>query len=314
MVDHIVVRAPTRDDDYFAARMTGIQFEALACRCHPDSIREDLRTVLAVRTMRQAVGCDRTEVAKWLVNGWSTEQLLATNARHLVADALRHSLHWAFPQAYYSVFTVTLAYFKAIGYTESTHAALIRKFGMEVSMDRYPNAIAFAATGPKPFAFSRLSRTHLEQTLDFVHSDQAMIDGQIAQFLRATREEDLRDKKKSVPIRTKRGIKKKALRVDEWRQVATALGPTSILSLLYRKRIKANYRDIDSFLHEGLDPGPLYEHLLRIVGAMNYVHEVFIARVMPRNFLESTLDRMPAGTAQRTRRRLRDVNSMARET
>ena len=306
--------APARDDDYFAARMTGVQFEALACRCHPDSIRESLRTVVAARTMTQATRCDSAEVAKWLINGWSTEQLLATNARHLVADALRHSLHWAFPQAYYSVFAATLAYFKAIGYTETGHARVIRKFGAEAGADRYPSAIAFTATGPKPFTFSRLSRTHLKQTLDFVPSDQGLVDGQIAQFLRATREDDLRDKKKDVPIRTKRGIKKKALRTDEWRQVATALGPTSILSLLYRKRIKANYRDIDSFLHEGLEPVPLYEHILRVVGAINYVHEVFIARVMPPNFLESTLDRMPAGTAQRTRHRLRDVNAVARET
>ncbi len=119
MPDAIVVRDAARNDDFYAARMTNVQFEALATRLDPERLEPELRTLLGRRRISRGANCDAAEVVRWLVNGWSTEQLLLTNSRHLDGDALRHSLHWAFPQAYYSVFAVALGYFKTIGYRRS---------------------------------------------------------------------------------------------------------------------------------------------------------------------------------------------------
>jgi hypothetical protein len=92
--------------------------------------------------------------------------------------------------------------------------------------------------------------------------------------------------------------------------VSDGLGPTALLSLLYRKRIKANYQDIDTFLHSELQPEPLYKHLLGIVGGVNFVHEVFIARALGDDFLRQTLDSIPSAKG-RIERRLRVVNELA---
>lgn len=310
MPDELVVRDVPKDDAWFAARMTNVQFEALACRMDPHRIQSDLRSTIRVRRPRRGRTCDETEVARWLVNGWSTEQLLKINSEQLVGEALRHSLHWAFPQAYYSAFAVTLAYFKAVGYTETSHNSVIRKFGIQADADSYPQTVACTASGAKPIVFQNLSPCELDTSLTFSPDSPQLVDAQVAQFLRATRDLDLREKKGDLRILTARGARKKSFNASDWSTVATALGPTSVLGLLYRKRIKANYRDIDSFLHEEIDAEAIYRNLLRIVGALNFVHEVYLACMITCDAVEGIIARIPITMAHRAQARLAHIREL----
>jgi hypothetical protein len=311
MPDHVTVVLPPRDDLSFAARMTQVQFAALASRASPDRLTAELGALLTARPRTRGAKCDAGEVGKWLQNGWSTENLLSLSASTLSGDALRHSRHWAFPQAYYSTYALTIAYFRAVGFTEESHAATIRKYGAEALVGHYPSAIACVAVGALTAVFHGLCCVTLPTSLHFNSSDPSAVDGQIAQFLRATRAMDLKAKKADFKLTTKRGTKKKAFSPTDWAQVAKALGPTSILSLLYRKRIKANYRDIDTFLHPDLDAAPLYHDLLRIVGALNWTHETFIASALGIAELEAALSRMPVAARARPERRLPLVRAIA---
>ncbi len=312
MADALVLTLPPpRDNSWFAARMTNCQFGALANRLAPGRVASELESLLRARRPTKSHTYDKAVVAKWLKNGWSTEQLLRFNQVGLHGDALRHSLHWAFPQAYYSVFAVCLAYFKAVGYTEESHAGVVRKFGLEGKAKRYPPSIAALAHGGKVVSFTNLSNTVLPTSLSFDPQDAATIDGQIAQFLRSTREMDLKARKTDMRIRTKRGTIKKALSEADWTSVSDSLGYTSLLSLLYRKRIKANYRDIDTFLHEELEVAPLYEHLLRTVGAMNFTHEVLLAAALGPPFLEQTLGELPVAARGRPSARMAEIKRLA---
>lgn len=282
-----------RDGTYFAARMTNIQFEALACRLIPTRVMPELRELIRARNIRKGQNTRSHEVAKWLVNGWSTERLLRTNSAFLTADALRHSLHWAFPQAYYAVFAITQAYFRAVGYTEVAHTSTIRKFGMEVRAARYPAALCCYADGSYSKGFAGLSYSKLPTSLHFDPLDSSTVDAQIAQFLGATRDLDLDAKKSDHRFKTKAGAPRKSLGHGEWDQVSQSLGPTSLLSLLYRKRIKANYRDIDTFLHPELNPEALYKHLLTVVGALNATHEAMIGQAMGGDWLDTAIASVP---------------------
>ena len=310
----IIATSQTKEEESrrFAALMTTAQFGALATRLDVEALVHGIRNLISGRSITAAAGCDRSTVARWLVNGWSTEGLLELNQRALTgAEALRHSLHWAFPQAYYSVFAVTLGYFKAVGFTEMSHAAVIRKFGHEVVAARYPAAIAFALSGKRHLSYHGLCATTLPHSLVFDASDPTTIDGQLAQFLRATRTEDLNNKKGDHKFLTKTGRRKRAWRPDEWEVVSDKMGPTSLLSLLYRKRIKANYQDIDTFLHPEMDPHRLYEHVLGVVGGANLVHEACICKALGAPFVRETLLRLPEASRVRIQGRLDQLGDLA---
>jgi hypothetical protein len=78
------------------------------------------------------------EVRQWLFNGWNTENLLRLTSDLLKDRENASALHWSFPQAYYSAYSVAFAWFKVAGYTERTHAAVIKKFGSQAVAGHYP--------------------------------------------------------------------------------------------------------------------------------------------------------------------------------
>jgi hypothetical protein len=137
------------------------------------------------------------------------------------------------------------------------------------------------------------------------------VEGQVAQFLCATRRIDLDEKKGDIKIQNKGGTRRKAFRPEDWAKVSAALGYTSIFSLLYRKRIKANYRDIDTFLHEELDAEALSLDLLNIVSTLNFVHEVFIAQAAGVDVIRTALESLPGGRKQGPHVRVAVVDALA---
>lgn len=311
----LILRNSTKEEvsALFAAKMTSVQFAALAVRLDPIRVVSSTEDLLRRprRHRRAAHKWDKHTVGRWLINGWSTEHLLEVNRASLAGDSLRHSLHWAFPQAYYSVFALTLAYFKATGLPEESHKAVIKKFGQQVMEARYPESLSFAATNARPIEFMGLSSTTLHHSIAFDPNNPATVDGQVAQFLNATRLLDLKAGKYESKLKTKTGTNRRAFRAEDWRQVADKLGPTSLLSLLYRKRIKANYKDIDTFLNDEIEPTSLYDNLLCVVGAVNFVHEVLIAKAVGGSFLEEELRRLPLNIRDRVERRLLDIQRLA---
>jgi len=75
------------------------------------------------------------------------------------------------------------------------------------------------------------------------------------------------------------------------------------------KRIKANYRDIDSFLHEEIDAEALYRHLLRIAGALNFVHELYLGHMPTCEAIESIIAKLRESASTRPRTRLPSVRN-----
>jgi hypothetical protein len=81
-------------------------------------------------------------------------------------------------------------------------------------------------------------------------------------------------------FKTKHGKRKKSLTNEDWGKVGDSLGRTSLLSLLYRKRIKSNYGDIDTFLNPNIIAAPLFKNLIHVVSCLNFTHELTIARAI----------------------------------
>ncbi len=264
------------------AKMTQIQFSALSHRCTTRKVSISLRNLFATYKPNRASNLDSSLVASCLLNGWNTEFLLRYNAESLTGDALRNSIQWAFPQAYYSVFSTTRAFFYAAGHTEAHHASIIRKVGALMKSKRYPDVLSFLCDGGKSDVYINITRSHIPSTLYFQKHDPQSVDTQICQFLHATRKIDLTERKKKIHILTATGKRKTHFSSSDWENVSRRLGLTSGLSLLNRKRRKANYDDIDTFLSNQLDPYKLYSDLTHIVSMLNLCHEAFIASIVGR--------------------------------
>ena len=113
----------------FAAEMTNRQFAALRSRMAKADLEKEAAALLCSRPRRRAKNCAVAEVRKWATNSWNTEQILRLSAELLPAEQLVNALQWAFPQAYYSTFALTLATYKVIGHTETSDAAVICRSG-----------------------------------------------------------------------------------------------------------------------------------------------------------------------------------------
>ena len=81
--------------------------------------------------------------------------------------------------------------------------------------------------------------------------------------------------------------KRKKLLKDEGALVADEVERTTLLHLLYRKRIKSNYKDIDTFLSEIIASEQICDDLAAIVWRLNSVLEYYISRYIGVKRLEN---------------------------
>ena len=207
----------TREEEelVFKAKMTQNQFYSLALKMNKSKITNELSALNYFNNFKLSTNCDLRKVKKWITNGWNTEYLLRINHTTLEDDALRNSLHWAFPQAYYSAYTISLAFFEAAGFTESSHTSVISKIGKLMFEGKYPESISFLSTGGKNIEFINITKYELPSTIYFEKTQQC-IDTHICQFLKSTREMDLEEKKKQTKLTTKRGKKKIHFSGSDW--------------------------------------------------------------------------------------------------
>jgi hypothetical protein len=271
-----VMAAEERDA---AAVTTNNEFTALGIAIRPDRVLNELCDIPWFQKLPARTLTDFESVKDQLINGWNTERILRITATSLTENALPSGLQWGFPMAYYSVYSVALAYFNVAGYTEQSHTSVIRKFGSLVAQGKYPKSLSFLASGPRPCVFSGVRHDATFSTLT-KPTDAETADKMIACFLSGTRKQDLEEKKKDLKLVTKAGKRKRAFSGEDWSQVSERLGRTSILSLLYRKRIKANYRDIDTFLSPKIDGAGIFCSLEQIVDSINLIHEAIIAKTV----------------------------------
>ena len=145
----IIAKIPKWDDAKFRVEMTARQFQALAIRIDKSKLLEEVSNSGPVKKHRVAQTCSDSEVKKWIRNGWNTELLLHMTKEIIQRDVNSAALHWSFPQAYYSVYALTLAYFEVAGFTTKSHTSVIRQFGHLVTQRQYPNSISFGLQGTR---------------------------------------------------------------------------------------------------------------------------------------------------------------------
>lgn len=300
----------TSKDEQARARMNRNQWDALSTRMKRQDALRQLYILPHYGKFKTSKTSGFLKIKQLLNNGWATEALLVQNFESLTGDALKSSLVWAFPQAYYSVFSVTLAYFNLAGFTEGkTHASLIKKFGDEVSLAHYPEIISFLACDglERQRTFKNCQKVLQPSTLHLDANDSDSVDTTIANFLNATRKSDLQDRLSRQKAKTKLDRPKKRFSEVEYSNASKNLGFTSILSLLYRKRIKSNYGNIDSLLSPELDADKIFPSLITVVDCLHAVHEAYVCRAIGKSIYSEMLELAPSRIGELPKQRYRDI-------
>lgn len=271
---------------YFRSEMNDRQFKALAHRLtNADIENEILNNRYFQKKVRLSTKSSKEEVAQWLKNSWNTERVLALNKSIIIDSGQSFCMQWAFPQAYYAVYGSIMAMFKTVGFTEGSHTSVLKKYSLMMIKNQLPESIGICCSGINgSFEYHNIDKPAINTgNLELDLLDEDTIDNHVCRFLGATRKLRLEDRKGDFKFRTKKGGYRKNFEKEHWQQVSDALGPTSIIDFLYRKRIKGNYEDIETYSCEYFNGGSVLRNLVKIVDRINLVNETYIAKAIGYN-------------------------------
>lgn len=229
---------------------------------------------------------DLEKVKKLLFNAWSTEFALRNTLANGDKDFQRFSLQWCFPQTYYAIFLTTMAHYIVKNVSmERSHQGVLKEFANQIKRSWYPDSISFSCSGDyKKYMYAKIPKYIVKNSLSVSKYDVNTADMQISQFLTSTRSK-LLEARKSDKQNSKNAIKskssntaKKNYNSKDWQDVSKNQWDTTIMDLLYRLRIKANYEYIDSFIEAEYDVDNIIKELVQLVFNLNFVNECFIAK------------------------------------
>ncbi len=238
-------------------------------------------------------------VQKHLLNSWNTEYTLRSSAQATNEDYLRHTLHWTFPQAHYSVQESLIAMLRLHGITTRQPERVIAEGGKLVARGAYPQAVSFYATGhPNQPRMRRLPYGRLNPSLQLPASEPEA-QRQIGQFLRTTHRRRAQIVRQVVQandqlaLRTRTGEVLKRFDDRHWQQINWRIGYTTVFDLLSRLRISPGHREIERFIEADIDVALFHESLLGIVEYLNFVHEAYVVWAFGTDKYQEWLNGLP---------------------
>lgn len=248
-------------------------------------------------------------VRKLLWNSWSTEYAYKIGDKIDNDEYYKFSLHWNFPQAYYSVYLSMTAFHETQGIANEQHEKSIKLFGNSVKHGHYPSAISFYSHGLKDqFEYSGFKKFKGFPKNNSVLSNIDCLEDaeiQLATFLKTTRKKNAEDKKKRLNKNDRRFHNKKnefskSFRKRHWDIIYKTIPATSVFNLLYRLRIKANYRDIESFVNADIDFKSFHSNLGDLIYYLNFIHEAYIAKAIGIEKYQKILSDFPGHLNEKT--------------
>lgn len=246
---------------------------------------------------------DLEVIRKLLWNSWSTEYAFSLTTLANNDEYYKFALHWNFPQAYYSIYLSMTAFHETQGIASEQHEKSIKLFGNSIKDKHYPKAISFFCKG----LHDEFEYEGLETFTDFPngHSgltriqsyDEAQV--QIALFLKSTRKKNAevkREKLRAIKDRkflNAKGEFRATFNKRHWDLIYQTIPETTILNIMYRLRIKANYHDVETFINADIDFKTFHESLSNIIYYLNFVHEGYIHKIIGKEQYENILYKFP---------------------
>lgn len=248
----------------------------------------------------------RKALEKLLLNSWSAEYALRITPVVNDEQYLQSSLHWTFPQAYYSALFSARAFLAVQGVSVSNEELIRKRIGNMVVRGYYPASIGYYALGPinsyriqrLPMAkrFSVAAKTDL-----LLPSREGSVQAELAQFLKTTRDQRVRTLRNAIQNNPKTALRSpktgeilQKFSVEQYKQLAKQIGYTTYFDMLSRLRISSTNREIERFVDSEIDVKLFHQSLVNIVAHVNSVHEAYIAKALGVQAYRQLVAKLPA--------------------
>ena len=223
-----------------------------------------------------------------LRNGWATEVLLNAPRSLGGDDLVSFANLWAPVQAYYAVFNA----FTALAHLVTpnppqTHAKLLTWAATAAGGVRTPFVVPWTtrvAGAPGAWSYLDFGRAVIDPKIsNLVAPHAGNAPSLLAMALRTTRAEQVRDHREgwlaALP-KTRAGTRRKTMPGAALHDNTMNMRPTTLYDLLWRLRVRSNYKEGDAFLSGALSPADaadFHNALCDIVAATMVTVEIFLA-------------------------------------
>ncbi|MGA0555480.1 hypothetical protein ACO2Q8_02440 [Larkinella sp. VNQ87] len=241
---------------------------------------------------------------KLLLNSWSAEYALRITPVVNDNQYLQSSLHWTFPQAYYSVLFSVRAFLHTMGEPVSNEEIIRRRIGNMVVRGYYPASVGFYASGPlNNYRTMRLPMAKLDIAKPdlTLPSRESAAQIEIAQFLKTSRDQRIKALRQAIQNNPKTALRSvktgKILQkfgVEQYKQLGKQIGYTTYFDALSRLRISSTNREIERFVESEIDVRLFHESLVNIVSHINAVHEAYIAKALGIQSYNQLIAKLPS--------------------
>lgn len=229
----------------------------------------------------------RKALEKLMLNSWSAEYALRITPVVNDDQYLQSSLHWTFPQAYYSVLFSARAFLAVQGITVSNEELIRKRIGNAVVRGYYPASVGYYASGPlNNYRLQRLPMAKYKPDL-ILPSREIQAQGELAQFLKTTRDRRIKALRNTIQNNPKTALRSaktgevlQKFGMEQYKQLARQIGYTTFFDMLSRLRISSTNREIERFVDSEIDVKLFHQSLVNIVSHVNAVHELYIAKAL----------------------------------
>ena len=106
--------------------------------------------------------------------------------------------------------------------------------------------------------------------------------------MKSTRKENTENKRKRgekehskrKEFQNAKGALVKSFGKKHWDIIYKTIPETTLLNILYRLRLKANYRDIETFMNADINFKEFHSCLGKIISYLNFVHEAYLHKAI----------------------------------
>lgn len=250
----------------------------------------------------------RKVLEKLLLNSWSAEYALritpVVNDRDAGSEQyLQSSLHWTFPQAYYSVLFSARAFLAIQGISVSNEELIRKRIGNMVVRGYYPASIGYYALGPiNSYSIRRLPMATRSGKSDLgLPSRAGAAQAELGQFLKTTRDQRVKALRNAIQNNPKTALRSQRtgevlqkFGAEQYKLLAKQIGYTTYFDMLSRLRISSTNREIERFVDSEIDVRLFHQSLVNIVSHVNAVHEAYIAKALGLEGFRQLVAKLPA--------------------
>jgi uncharacterized protein (UPF0332 family) len=276
-------------------------FEAIYRNIDKDNEMNQITSLTFWKKFNPFMNDNRVNYIKaMLLNAWNTEFSLRGVAKTQDNQFINHSLHWTFPQAYFSIFYSIRALMGTQGIYTADEGVLYKRMANWIERGFYPASLGYYSSGNyNDFRIHRLPKTDIQPSVDFLKDDEDVV-SHIAQFLKTTR--TLKAKKlreiiqsnEDTAIRNKKtGDPVLKFSKDDWEKITSQLPLTTVFDLLGRLKYSESNREIERYLNANIAFDAFHESLIGIVYYINLVHETYLVKILGLDAYQNLLTELP---------------------